>query len=93
MTTEFPPPDARLKVKVVQMPPTQDCGALRKANGGHDAHGWPVPKNLPVGLPPVDPFSLDFVPDALKPWIDDIANRLQCPLTMSPLAQSSRLVL
>jgi hypothetical protein len=69
-------------VKVVQMPPTQDGaddGALRKANGGHGARGWPAPKNLPVGLPPVDPFSLDFVPDALKPWIDDIANRLQCP--------------
>jgi hypothetical protein len=41
--------------------------------------GWPEPKPLPQGLLPVDPFDLDFVPTALKPWIDDVANRLQCP--------------
>jgi putative DNA primase/helicase len=40
---------------------------------------WPKPKELPTGLPSVDPFDLDFMPDALRPWIEDIANRLQCP--------------
>jgi Protein of unknown function (DUF3987) len=40
---------------------------------------WPEPKPLPNGLAPVEPFSSEFMPDALAPWIDDIANRLQCP--------------
>ena len=40
---------------------------------------WPEPKPLPNGLLPVEPFSSEFMPDALGPWIEDIANRLQCP--------------
>jgi Protein of unknown function (DUF3987) len=40
---------------------------------------WPEPKPLPNGLAPVEPFSFDFLPDALAPWVEDIANRLQCP--------------
>jgi putative DNA primase/helicase len=40
---------------------------------------WPAPKPLPDGLLPVEPFSSDFMPDALAPWIDDISDRLQCP--------------
>ena len=40
---------------------------------------WPEPKPLPNGLAPVEPFSPEFMPDALAPWVDDIANRLQCP--------------
>jgi Protein of unknown function (DUF3987) len=40
---------------------------------------WPKPKPLPNGLAPVEPFSSEFMPDAIAPWIDDIANRLQCP--------------
>jgi putative DNA primase/helicase len=41
--------------------------------------GWPRPKPLPDGLPPVDPFQSEFMADSLASWIDDIANRLQCP--------------
>ena len=40
---------------------------------------WPEPKPLPNGLAPVEAFSSDFLPDALTPWIEDIASRLQCP--------------
>src|SRR5262249_60109033 len=40
---------------------------------------WPEPKPLPNGLTPVEAFSSDFLPDALMPWIEDIASRLQCP--------------
>jgi hypothetical protein len=40
---------------------------------------WPEPKPLPNGLPRVDDFSLEFLPDALAPWVEDITNRLQCP--------------
>ena len=44
-----------------------------------DSREWPEPKPLPNGLVPVEPFSSEFMPDALARWIDDIANRLQCP--------------
>ena len=40
---------------------------------------WPTPKPLPNGLAPVAPFSLEFLPDRLAPWVGDISNRLQCP--------------
>jgi Protein of unknown function (DUF3987) len=51
-----------------------------RGDGGQQANEqWPQPKPLPVGLAPVEPFECEFLPDALAPWVDDIANRLQCP--------------
>ena len=44
-----------------------------------DRKEWPEPKPLPNGLAQVEPFSSEFMPDALAPWVDDIADRLQCP--------------
>ena len=40
---------------------------------------WSEPKPLPDGLAPVQSYHSDFMPAVLAPWIDDIANRLQCP--------------
>src|SRR5215813_3400504 len=48
-------------------------------SSGQEHHDWPEPKPLPSGLAPVESFSPDFLPDALAPWVEDIANRLQCP--------------
>jgi hypothetical protein len=48
-------------------------------DGGQTNEQWPQPKPLPAGLAPVEPFSSEFLPDALAPWVDDISNRLQCP--------------
>ena len=59
-----------------------------RKDGGHGGNGrdggatneqWPHPKPLPAGLAPVEPFTSEFLPDALAPWVEDIANRLQCP--------------
>ena len=47
--------------------------------GAASEREWPKPKPLPNGLPPVDAFDSNFLPAALAPWVDDIANRLQCP--------------
>jgi hypothetical protein len=50
-------------------------------DAGHQTNEqWPQPKPLPAGLAPVEPFKSEFLPDALAPFVDDIANRLQCPL-------------
>jgi putative DNA primase/helicase len=40
---------------------------------------WPKPEPLPDGLPPVPAFDPDLLPEALRPWVLDIANRMQCP--------------
>jgi hypothetical protein len=51
-----------------------------KPNGnGAAPQDWPEPEPLPDGLSPVDSFASEFLPDQLAPWVDDIANRLQCP--------------
>lgn len=43
------------------------------------AGGWPALEELPGGLPLVAPFAYDLLPSALRPWIQDIAERMQCP--------------
>ncbi len=47
----------------------------------HDAGAdkWPVPTPLPDALPPVDSFDAELLPVALRPWVMDIAHRMQCP--------------
>jgi hypothetical protein len=44
-----------------------------------DSAGWPDPQPLPNALPAVPPFDCALLPDALRPWIEDIAERVQCP--------------
>lgn len=41
---------------------------------------WEDPAPLPDGLPPVEPFDPTLLPDALRPWCEDIAERMQVPL-------------
>ena len=41
--------------------------------------GWPDPAPLPDTLPPVAAFDPALLPAALRPWISDIADRMQCP--------------
>ncbi len=43
------------------------------------AAGWGALEALPGGLPAVAPFALELLPVALRPWIADIAERMQCP--------------
>lgn len=48
----------------------------RAANEGAD---WPDPAPLPDTLPPVAAFDPALLPATLRPWIEDIADRMQCP--------------
>ena len=50
-------------------PPLEDVGG--------DA--WDTPQPLPDALPPVAPFDPELLPQALRGWIADIAERMQCP--------------
>lgn len=40
---------------------------------------WPDPVPLPNALPAVQPFDADLLPEALRGWVADIADRMQCP--------------
>jgi putative DNA primase/helicase len=59
---------------VMDVPPTPPANTPF-----NDAAAWPDPLPLPSGLPPVMPFDFDLLPEALRPWIADVANRVQCP--------------
>jgi len=39
---------------------------------------WPEPLPLPADLLPVPAFPADLLPDRLRPWVSDIAERVQC---------------
>jgi hypothetical protein len=51
----------------------------RTAEKGAPNVEWPAPKPLPNGLPKVDAFESEFLPDSLAPWVSDVSDRLQCP--------------
>ncbi len=42
--------------------------------------GWSEPNPLPAGLLPVPQFDLAFLPKCIAPWVEDIADLMQCPL-------------
>ena len=39
----------------------------------------PALKPLPAELPAVDPFPLAALPDSMRPWVQDVAERMQSP--------------
>jgi Protein of unknown function (DUF3987) len=40
---------------------------------------WPQPTPLPKALPPVEAFDPELLPDLLRKYVADIAERMQCP--------------
>ena len=50
-----------------------------KGAAAPDASAWPDPKPLPEQLLPVLAFESGYLPDSVAPWVDDIAERMQCP--------------
>jgi len=44
-----------------------------------DSGAWPDPVPLPDALPPVPAFDAELLPEAVRGWIVDIAERMQCP--------------
>lgn len=41
---------------------------------------WPDPEEITSELLPVEPLLPELIPGALRPWLIDIARRMQCPL-------------
>ena len=44
-----------------------------------ESERWPEPQPIPSMLLPVEPFEPSLLPDALREWVSDIADRMQCP--------------
>jgi putative DNA primase/helicase len=44
------------------------------------AHIWEEPSLLPDDLPSVPAFDTVLLPEAFRPWIQDVAERMQCPV-------------
>ena len=40
---------------------------------------WPEPQPVEFGLPEVPPFDAAILPDAFRPYVEDAAERMQCP--------------
>lgn len=60
---------------------------------------WPDPLPLGQALPPVEPFDLQLLPDAFRPYVQDVAERMQVapdfvaiPLTVAYSAATGRRV-
>jgi putative DNA primase/helicase len=51
-------------------------GANGAQPGGEE---WPDPYPLPEALLRVAPFDCDLLPEKLRPWVEDVADRMQCP--------------
>lgn len=43
---------------------------------------WPDPIPLRDELPPVMPFDPSLIPTSLSPWVQDIAERMNCPMDL-----------
>ena len=44
-----------------------------------ESSDWPPPQPIAPQLLPVDPLRPEMLPEALEPWIMNIAHRMQCP--------------
>lgn len=54
--------------------------AAREADQRYEEREWGEPQPLPGGLPEVPAFDEHLLPDSLRSWIADIAERAQAPL-------------
>lgn len=59
--------------------PVAPVPAFPPLEGADDGGAWPDTVALPDALPPVAPFDAELLPEAVRGWIVDIAERMQCP--------------
>lgn len=50
-----------------------------KANPTSNGDAWGDPQTIPLDLPPVMAFDYELLPEALREFVADVAERMQCP--------------
>jgi uncharacterized protein DUF3987 len=50
-----------------------------QARTASDTEEWPEPLSFPEGLSPVAVLDPALLPEAIRPWVCDISERMQCP--------------
>lgn len=71
-----------------------NLGGIQAQLGGAAWQGMPpplvadqeAPRPLPSGLAPVTPVTADMLPEAFRPWLLDIRERISCPLEFPAVA-------
>jgi putative DNA primase/helicase len=46
---------------------------------------WPEPEPIIASLLPVEKFSTELIPEPFRPWVRDVAYRMQCPLEFTAM--------
>jgi Protein of unknown function (DUF3987) len=77
-------------MKIVDVP-VSILSLLALADAGNVGGAWGVPDNLQHSLLPVPPFDPAMLPDAVRPWVEDIAHRMQCPIDFVAVAAMTML--
>lgn len=82
-------PDERAVLVDQGMLPKPAADDLKKIDNNPSVSScdmWPEPKPLPTGLPSVEQFIPELLPTVFRPWIEDIAERMQCSLDYPAVA-------
>src|SRR5262249_29303755 len=57
----------------------QLAAAVEEVKPSVRGDGWGEPQPIPADLPPVMPFDYELLPGALRAFVEDVAERMQCP--------------
>jgi Bifunctional DNA primase/polymerase, N-terminal/Protein of unknown function (DUF3987) len=78
----FPQADALRKVEQAyqKYPRGETSRTEPETADSVNASEWPEPQDLPDELPAVPAMVPEMIPESLRPWLCDIADRMQCPL-------------
>ena len=87
----YRPPTSVSSVRPSPPPSADSNGPMQASVSSVSAPQAPSPEfrplqPLPSELLDVPPFDLALLPEAFRPWVEDIANRIQCPMDFPAVA-------
>jgi len=59
--------------------PSPDQAESKTDEQEPDKDTWPEPDPIKTELPEIESFPFEILPDPLRPWVEDISYRMQCP--------------
>lgn len=77
---------ARLAVEQARAAAVVDELGARRRQQNQQPQAWLDPEPLPSDRPDVPAFDPALLPTPLRPWVEDIAERMQCPIEFPAVA-------